>query len=247
MLADAACDDSTSRCHERADTCYRRHDSCDAGADDFTVIASDSIVDAICLVIAAADGDGRLMASAACAGTVSATVATVYAIRCVTAWVRRIAAAASIPIAVIGRLLLLDDMKRAGDGRHLVIVEHGSGFVIVDEDGVIADRVDVGIAAKLELDLIDYGADEVFEEVDEDDNREIIIYGEYTAFNNIQKYIEDHGYELLSGEFTRLPNVELKDVAPEDRAELDKLVERLEEDDDVQNVYHTMKPLPENE
>lgn len=100
---------------------------------------------------------------------------------------------------------------------------------------------------ELELDLIDYGAEEVFEEVDEDDNREIVIYGEYTAFNNIQKYIEDHGYEMLSGEFTRLPNVDLKDVAPEDRTELDKLIERLEEDDDVQNVYHTMKPLPSEE
>ena len=100
---------------------------------------------------------------------------------------------------------------------------------------------------ELELELIDYGAEEVFEEVDEDDNREIIIYGEYQAFNNIQKYIEDHGYELVSAEFTRLPNVELKDVAPEDRVELDKLIERLEEDDDVQNVYNTMKPLPAEE
>ena len=100
---------------------------------------------------------------------------------------------------------------------------------------------------ELELELIDYGAEEVFEEVDEDDNKEIIIYGEYQAFNNIQKYIEDHGYELVSAEFTRLPNVELKDVAPEDRVELDKLIERLEEDDDVQNVYNTMKPLPAEE
>ena len=52
---------------------------------------------------------------------------------------------------------------------------------------------------------------------------------------------------MLSGEFTRLPNVDLKDVAPEDRTELDKLIERLEEDDDVQNVYHTMKPLASEE
>ena len=57
---------------------------------------------------------------------------------------------------------------------------------------------------ELELDLIDYGAEEVFEEVDEDDNKTIVIYGEYTAFNSIQKYIEDNGYELLSGEFVRI-------------------------------------------
>ena len=94
---------------------------------------------------------------------------------------------------------------------------------------------------ELELELIDYGAEEVFEEVDEDENRTIVIYGEYTAFNNIQKYIEDNGYELVSGEFTRIPNVDLKDLPADQRVELDKLIERLEEDDDVQNVYHTMK------
>lgn len=94
---------------------------------------------------------------------------------------------------------------------------------------------------ELELELIDYGGEEVYEEVDEDDNKSILIYGEYTAFNSIQKYIEDNGYELLSGEFVRIPNVDLKELSAEDRVEIDKLIERLEEDDDVQNVYHTMK------
>ncbi len=98
---------------------------------------------------------------------------------------------------------------------------------------------------ELELELIDYGAEEVFEEVDEDDNKTIVIYGEYTAFNNIQKFIEDNGYELVSGEFTRIPNVDLKDLPADQRVELDKLIERLEEDDDVQNVYHTMKMADE--
>ena len=97
---------------------------------------------------------------------------------------------------------------------------------------------------ELELEMIDYGAEEIFEEENENEEKEI-IYGEFTAFNSIQKYIEDNGYELLSAEFTRLPNVDLKDIAAEDRVELDKLIERLEEDDDVQNVYHTMKPLEE--
>lgn len=96
---------------------------------------------------------------------------------------------------------------------------------------------------ELELELIDYGAEEVFEEENENEEKEIIIYGEFTSFNSIQKYIEDNGYELVSGEFVRLPNVDLKDIAPEDRVEIDKLIERLEEDDDVQNVYHNMKPL----
>lgn len=89
---------------------------------------------------------------------------------------------------------------------------------------------------ELELELIDYGVDEVFQ----DEDGVINIYGEYTSFNNIQKYIEEKGYEMVSGGFERFPNVDLKTVAPEDRVELDKLIEKLEEDEDVQNVYHNM-------
>ncbi|MCR5245901.1 MAG: YebC/PmpR family DNA-binding transcriptional regulator, partial [Bacteroidales bacterium] len=62
---------------------------------------------------------------------------------------------------------------------------------------------------ELELELIDYGADEVFEEtvVDKDDNesKEVVIYGDYPSYGAIQKYIEDKGYELVSGGFERIP------------------------------------------
>ena len=95
---------------------------------------------------------------------------------------------------------------------------------------------------ELELGMIDYGVEEIFEEENEDEQMEIVIYGEFTAFNSIQKYIEDNGYELISAEFTRLPNVELKELEGEDKADIEKLIERIEEDDDVQNVYTTMKP-----
>ena len=97
---------------------------------------------------------------------------------------------------------------------------------------------------ELELELIDFGADEVF--VDEFENKDgdteevITIYGEYTAFNNIQKYSEDKGYELVSAGFDRFPNGEMKHLAAEERVELDKLLEKLEEDDDVQNVFHNL-------
>ncbi len=97
---------------------------------------------------------------------------------------------------------------------------------------------------ELELELIDFGAEEVF--VDEFENKDgdteevINIYGEYTAFNNIQKYIEDKGYELVSAGFDRFPNGEMKHLTAEARVELDKLLEKLEEDDDVQNVFHNL-------
>ena len=102
---------------------------------------------------------------------------------------------------------------------------------------------------ELELELIDYGADEVFKQEveDEDENVtvEISIYGDYTSYGAIQKYIEENGYDLISGGFERIPNVDLKDVTPEQRATLEKLTNLLEDDEDVTNVYTTMKPAEE--
>lgn len=88
---------------------------------------------------------------------------------------------------------------------------------------------------ELELELIDYGGEEVFME---DDN--IVIYGAFEAFGAIQKYIEEGDYELVSGGFERIPNTELKELNEDQKAEIEKLIERFENDDDVQNVYHTM-------
>ena len=102
---------------------------------------------------------------------------------------------------------------------------------------------------ELELEMIDYGVEELFEqiEVDKDDNetKVIVIYGDYTSFGAIQKYLEENGYELLSGGFEQIPNVELKDVTAEQRATLNKLTDLLEDDEDVTNVYTTMKPEEE--
>ena len=102
---------------------------------------------------------------------------------------------------------------------------------------------------ELELDLIDFGAEEVFKQEveDEDENVsvEISIYGDYTAYGQIQKYIEEKGYELISGGFEQIPNVDLKEVTPEQRATLEKLTGLLEDDEDVTNVYTTLAPETE--
>ena len=89
---------------------------------------------------------------------------------------------------------------------------------------------------EFELELIDYGGEEVF--VDEN---EIVIYGEFEAYGSIQKFLEEKGLEIISGEFERIPT-DLKEVIPEQRASIDKLVEKFEEDDDVTNVFTNMKP-----
>ena len=102
---------------------------------------------------------------------------------------------------------------------------------------------------ELELELIDYGVEELFrqEEEDKDGNVTpvIVMYGEYSAYGQIQKYIEENGYELISGGFEQIPNVDLKEVTDEQRATLDKLTGMLEDDEDVTNVYTTMKPAEE--
>ncbi|MCZ4410719.1 YebC/PmpR family DNA-binding transcriptional regulator [Cryomorphaceae bacterium 1068] len=87
---------------------------------------------------------------------------------------------------------------------------------------------------ELELELIDYGADEIFEEDDS-----IMIYAPFTDFGGLQKAIEEMGLELMNSGFERIP-MDTKKLSEEEEAEVDKLLERLEEDDDVQNVFHNM-------
>ena len=94
---------------------------------------------------------------------------------------------------------------------------------------------------ELELELIDFGGEEVFKETDEESGQEtIVIYGDYTAFGTLQKYIEENGYQLVSGAFERIPNGDLKELSPEAKEEVEKLIEKIENDDDVQNVYTNM-------
>jgi transcriptional/translational regulatory protein YebC/TACO1 len=88
---------------------------------------------------------------------------------------------------------------------------------------------------ELELELIDFGAEEVFE--DEDG---ILIYAPFGSFGAIQKELENRTIEILSSGFERIPQV-LKKLTADQVADVEKLLEKIEEDDDVQNVYHTME------
>ena len=89
----------------------------------------------------------------------------------------------------------------------------------------------------LELELIDFGVDEV--EYDEEENV-VLIYGEFQSNSIIQKYLEENEYEIHSAEFERIPN-DYKEVTEEQRVQLEKLLDKFEEDEDVQNVFHNMK------
>ena len=112
------------------------------------------------------------------------------------------------------------------------LFDHKSHFTIKPKDGVGLED--------LELELIDCGVEELNNDVDENDNEVISLYGGFEDYANIQKYLEDNGFEIVSSEFVRIPN-DLKEVTAEQREKIEKLLEKLEEDEDVQNVFHNMK------
>ena len=87
---------------------------------------------------------------------------------------------------------------------------------------------------EFELELIDFEVEEVFE--DEDG---ILIYAPFEQFGAIQKFLEEKNLEILSSGFERIPTTSKK-LSEEEQLDVEKLLERLEEDDDVQNVYHSM-------
>ncbi len=107
------------------------------------------------------------------------------------------------------------------------LFEHKSVFKVKGKEGVDLEE--------LELELIDLGVDEL----DRDDDGNIVLYGAYESFNQVQKYLEDNGFEIVSAEFERIPN-DMKELSEEDKAGVEKLLEKLEEDEDVQNVFHNM-------
>ena len=100
----------------------------------------------------------------------------------------------------------------------------------------------------LELELIDEGVEEIFEDTEENADGEeetsVMIYAPFESFGNIQAYLEANNIEILSSGFERIPQV-TKKLNAEQTADVEKLLEKLEEDDDVQNVYHTMEESAE--
>ena len=89
------------------------------------------------------------------------------------------------------------------------------------------------------LDTIELGVEDEYDEDTEEGT--ITIYGDPKSFGVIQKYLEENGYEDVGGEFTYIPN-DLKSVTEDQRETIDKMVEKLEDFDDVQTVYTNMEP-----
>ena len=96
---------------------------------------------------------------------------------------------------------------------------------------------------ELELELIDVGAEDVYETQEEDEHghekRYMVVETAFTDFGQMQRALETKGLNVLSATLQRVPNTTVA-LTDEQTEEVDKLIERFEEDEDVQAVYHTM-------
>ena len=87
---------------------------------------------------------------------------------------------------------------------------------------------------EFEFEAIDYGVDSI--EGDEDG---VFLYVSFDSFGSIQKFLEEKHIEILTAEFERIPT-DMKDLTPSQQEEVMKMINRMEEDDDVQQVFHNM-------
>lgn len=111
----------------------------------------------------------------------------------------------------------------------------GSLSFLFDHKSVFHIKPNADVAMdEFELDLMDFEAEL------EADEEEWLVYGAFDQFANLQSFFEDKGLEIVSAEFERIPT-DYKEVTAEQREQLDKLLEKFEEDEDVQNVFHNMK------
>lgn len=114
------------------------------------------------------------------------------------------------------------------------LFDHKCAFKISRKEGMDLEE--------LELALIDFGVEDIEEEEDG-----ITLYGDFATNAALQSFLEDEGYEIQSVEFVRIPK-DYRDVTAEEAADVNKLIDKIEEDEDVQNVFTNMRePDEEND
>jgi YebC/PmpR family DNA-binding regulatory protein len=84
---------------------------------------------------------------------------------------------------------------------------------------------------ELELELIDAGLEEI-----EEEEGVAIITGDYTSFGTLTNALDDMGIEIKKAHLERMANTPIS-ISEEQQADIDKIIERLEDDEDVQKVY----------
>lgn len=92
---------------------------------------------------------------------------------------------------------------------------------------------------ELELELIDYGMSDI-KLVKEEDNEILVIYGDYESFGTLSEGIEKLGLEMKKGSLRFVPNTPIE-ISDEQYEDIEKLIDKLEDDDDVQAVYTNLE------
>ncbi|HVN48815.1 MAG TPA: YebC/PmpR family DNA-binding transcriptional regulator [Bacteroidota bacterium] len=87
---------------------------------------------------------------------------------------------------------------------------------------------------EFELELIDHGLDDLVQH-----EHELHIYTSFQEYGKMQKFLENKGIEVISAELQYLPTT-TKELTEEQSKEVMELIDKLEEDDDVQSVFHNM-------
>jgi YebC/PmpR family DNA-binding regulatory protein len=113
-------------------------------------------------------------------------------------------------------------------------------FMFTRKAVFVIGRTDEMDIEELELDLIDYGLEEIEEDVEPQENGDdkpiLRIYGEFTSFGELSKALEERHIEPIKATLEYIANTPVE--LPEDQIEeIENLIEKLEEDDDVQTVY----------
>lgn len=106
------------------------------------------------------------------------------------------------------------------------IFERKCSFRVEMKEGILLED--------MELELIDFGVEEVFAE-----ENNMMIFADFSQFGPIQRFLEEKGLNILNFQFERIPN-DTKKLSADQQAEVEKLIEKIEEDEDVTNVFHNM-------
>ena len=113
-------------------------------------------------------------------------------------------------------------------------------FMFTKKGVFVFDKIEDMDVEELELELIDYGLEEIEEDVEphetEEDTPILRVYSEFTSFGELSKALEDRGIEVKKATIEHIANTPI-DLNEEQLEEIEALIDKLEEDDDVQNVY----------
>ena len=127
-----------------------------------------------------------------------------------------------------------------------IITKHGGKLAttgaldfVFDRKGVFKIATPPGDLDDFELEMIDHGLEEIFEA---DDG--LLLYSSFKQFGDLQKALEEKQIEVKSASSQRVPTNYVK-VTAEQEAEIQKMIDKLEDDDDVQSVFTNMQSIAE--